>query len=144
QPLQAAKRARSQEQSVSSIISDVVRLFSADISDARVQVLIPQDQDFILECARSELLQIFMNLVDNAIYWLRTVEDRRLEIQIRGKEREVVIRDSGPGIKPEIAEMIFEPFYTTKDNGRGLGLYIVQDVMARRGWTVNLIPSDAH
>lgn len=143
QPLQTARRPRIQIQNIASVIRDVVRLFETDRATAGVKISVPVEKDFTVECTRSELLQVFMNLVDNAIYWLGTVQDRRLEIRVRGETKQVIFRDTGPGIKPEIADVVFEPFYTTKEDGRGLGLYIVEDVMTRRGWNVELASGDA-
>ncbi len=140
QPLQAARKPRDQEQSIESIAKSALRLFSLEIENAEIHASVEVEADIHVHCSRAELLQVFMNLIDNAVHWLGTVEDRRLEIHIRGKDHEALVRDSGPGIRPDIADMIFEPFFTTKDQGRGLGLYIVNDIMSRRGWSVNLMP----
>ena len=45
----------------------------------------------------------------------------------------VAVRDSGPGIQPERLEQIFEPFYTTKSNGLGMGLSICQSIVKAHG-----------
>jgi len=142
QPFQVAKKPRDQEQSTEAIVRGVVRLFHVDLSNSNVKASVEVEDDLRLEVSRSDLLQVFMNLIDNAIYWLGNVEDRRLEIRIRGKDKEVLVLDSGPGIRADIADLIFEPFFTRKDQGRGLGLYIVRDIMTRHGWSIDLVPSD--
>jgi signal transduction histidine kinase len=142
-PLQAAKRPRIQQLSVEKIVRNVVRLFNPDIFAGGVTATVRTDSDLLVDATRADLIQVFMNLVDNALFWLSTVDDRRLEICIRGSQKEVLVRDSGPGVKPEVAELIFEPFFTTKEEGRGLGLFIVQDILSRRGWSIELVPSDA-
>ncbi len=141
QPLQASKRARVVQLSVDEISHDVIKLFDADLKDAEIDAIVTVEKsDLILECTRSEMIQVLMNLVDNAVYWLKRVENRRLNIHINGPYREVIVRDSGPGISSDITDVIFEPFYSTKENGRGLGLYIVQDVLSRRGWSIKVMP----
>ncbi len=46
---------------------------------------------------------------------------------------EVVVRDNGPGIDPAVVERLFEPFYTTKSNGLGMGLTICRTIVEAQG-----------
>lgn len=70
----------------------------------------------------------FVNLVDNAIYWLRSVDRRTIRFDIVNEA--VVVNDSGPGIHETMLERVFEAFTTTKQNGRGLGLYIARQSLS--------------
>jgi signal transduction histidine kinase len=70
----------------------------------------------------------FVNLVDNAIYWLRSVDRRVIRFDIVNDA--IVVNDSGPGIHETLVERIFEAFTTTKENGRGLGLYIARQSLS--------------
>jgi signal transduction histidine kinase/anti-sigma regulatory factor (Ser/Thr protein kinase) len=70
----------------------------------------------------------FVNLVDNAIYWLRSVDRRTIRFDIVNDV--VVVNDSGPGIHETMLERVFEAFTTTKNNGRGLGLYIARQSLS--------------
>lgn len=70
----------------------------------------------------------FVNLVDNAIYWLRSVDRRTIRFDIINDT--VVVNDSGPGIHETMLERVFEAFTTTKQNGRGLGLYIARQSLS--------------
>jgi signal transduction histidine kinase len=70
----------------------------------------------------------FVNLVDNAIYWLRSVDKRAIRFDIVNDA--VVVNDSGPGIHETMLERIFEAFTTTKQDGRGLGLYIARQSLS--------------
>ena len=77
-----------------------------------------------------------MNLIDNSIYWLDTVyRDERL-IYIKSFENNniptVVIADNGPGFKDDISEII-QPFFSRKDDGIGIGLYLVDTIMMKYG-----------
>jgi signal transduction histidine kinase len=51
------------------------------------------------------------------------------------------VRDEGPGIPPEDRERVFDPFYTTKERGTGIGLAVVRRVAERHGGTVTVRPS---
>jgi signal transduction histidine kinase len=75
------------------------------------------------------VLPVFVNLIDNAIYWLRDQGERRILLDRRGEV--LTICDSGPGIHPSLFDEIFEPFVSTKPSGRGLGLYIARANLTR-------------
>ena len=80
-----------------------------------------------------ELEQVLTNLLQNACQATPRGGRVTLVAQVRGRLLEFVVRDSGPGIPPEILPRVFEPFYTTKPEGEGtgLGLAIAQDIVRR-------------
>jgi signal transduction histidine kinase len=84
-----------------------------------------------------QIEQVLLNLLTNALDALEEVEapERRLRIgtNLRGGEAEVRVEDTGPGITPEGLERLFEPFYTTKDTGMGMGLAISQTIVEDHG-----------
>jgi signal transduction histidine kinase len=85
------------------------------------------------------VLPVFVNIIDNAIYWLREVEGRR-QILLDRLGDVVTVCDTGPGIHPTLLESIFDPFFSNKPNGRGLGLYIARANLQRYGhsiWATN-------
>jgi signal transduction histidine kinase len=63
-----------------------------------------------------------------------------LETQITHDEIEIAVRDNGAGIAPDVLPQIFEPFVTTKDNGRGvgLGLAISRGIMERHNGRIEV------
>lgn len=88
------------------------------------------------------LLQVFINLFDNAVYWLHAKrgKDRQIIIRVLGDEQAVVFADNGPGVLKENLPYIFEPFFSTKGiAGRGLGLYIAQQLSDRQGYDLYYI-----
>jgi signal transduction histidine kinase len=70
----------------------------------------------------SELNQVWTNIIDNAIDAMHGEGELRIKTFVEGDCAVVEIRDSGPGIPPEIQSRIFEPFFTTKGVGEGTGL----------------------
>jgi signal transduction histidine kinase len=87
----------------------------------------------------AQLEQVFRNLIVNAAQAMEGHSPRVLTVAARAPaaERvEVVVEDTGPGIAPEDLERIFQPFYTTKPEGTGLGLPIVRTVLDRHGASV--------
>ena len=90
------------------------------------------------------VLQVLINLVDNATYWLITSPHRPRTIKFFAHEPNVyVLTDNGPGVSSVDEPFIFEPFYSGKgDVGKGLGLYIAREVSSRNGFSVELTTPD--
>lgn len=90
---------------------------------------------------RVQIQQVLLNLVVNALDAMRGVRDRPRELAIdvaRGGPSTVLVavRDSGVGIAPELRDRIFEPFYTTKRDGLGMGLAISRSIVEEHGGQV--------
>ena len=88
------------------------------------------------------IMQVLINLFDNAAYWLETVDPSRREIcvAVDGDRGELIFSDSGPGIDREDLPYIFEPFYTGKgQEGRGLGLYIARQLLERHDYRIAVV-----
>jgi C4-dicarboxylate-specific signal transduction histidine kinase len=88
--------------------------------------LIYQDPDsaVICNCDRYQILQILINLLNNAFDSCRTVPEPKIEMLLE-KDSDYamfVVKDNGPGVPPEIENQIMEPFFTTKEIGHGTGL----------------------
>jgi signal transduction histidine kinase len=87
------------------------------------------------------LMQLFINLFDNALYWLQEVpsQQRAVKVLFDGDSGYLYFSDSGPGIRPEDRPYIFEAFYSGKgEEGRGLGLYIARQLLDRLGYEIGL------
>jgi C4-dicarboxylate-specific signal transduction histidine kinase len=87
------------------------------------------------------LLQLLLNLFDNAVYWLQQVsrKQKRIEILLDGNKGQMIFSDNGPGVNAEDAPYIFEPFYSGKgEEGRGLGLYIARQLLERNDYSIEL------
>lgn len=86
---------------------------------------------------------VVLNLVNNAIEALIDYETSdskivNLKISVESQKMTIKISDNGPGINNEKLENVFNPFYTTKDNGTGLGLYIVSTEIEKINGTINV------
>jgi len=70
------------------------------------------------------LEQVLVNLLANALQAMEQSADKRIEVSLeqRGDRVRLSLRDTGPGIKADNPQQVFEPFYTTKQSGQGLGL----------------------
>lgn len=97
-------------------------------------------QPVIAKTTDAVLLQVFINLFDNALYWLKTVDGERIiKITLDGGQNRVIFSDSGPGVKTDDISYIFEAFYSGKgEEGRGLGLYIARQLLDRYDYSIAL------
>ncbi len=101
--------------------------------------------NFDLYANKGKITQIFDNIINNSEYWLKEkLKSNPLDfspiITIRIDKPWVYINDNGYGIAPSTKELIFQPFFSTKPNGRGLGLFIVQQLLDSIGCTISMEP----
>jgi signal transduction histidine kinase len=89
-----------------------------------------------LYVVRDQIVQVFLNLILNAID--ATERGGRIELEVARREGtvEVCVHDSGCGIAPQDAPRLFQPYFTTKKHGTGLGLFVTQQMVANHGGTV--------
>jgi two-component system NtrC family sensor kinase len=89
-----------------------------------------------LIAVRDQLVQVFLNLVLNALD--ATDRDGRIDLLVtrRAGGVEVSVRDSGSGIAREHASRLFQPYFTTKKHGTGLGLFVTRQLVLDHGGTV--------
>lgn len=90
----------------------------------------------------STFYPVFVNLVDNAIFWMKDVPGPRvITFDFDGKA--LTVSDTGPGIAPRHREAIFEMGFTMKPGGRGLGLHVSRQVLKREGYDLSVVESGA-
>ncbi len=81
-----------------------------------------------------------MNVVDNAIFWLKSL-DKDKEITIDSDGESFLVTNNGPDIHQRDYEAIFEQGFTRKPGGRGLGLFISRKALQKEGMDISLLPS---
>jgi signal transduction histidine kinase len=92
---------------------------------------------------KTQIQQVILNLIQNGIEAAETMPGhRRVEIGTSGMAaggmQLIEVRDTGPGIPPELAARIFEPFYTSKREGLGLGLSICRSIVESFGGRITV------
>ena len=134
-----------QDVEVMELARQVVRLHEAG-SKAKVQVVVARVPPTV-RADRDQIVQVLTNLVQNA---LDAVADKGEAGEVRvalGTEGTgmvtVTVSDNGPGIAPEIAARLFEPYATTKRHGTGLGLAIAQRIAIEHNGELSYVPSPA-
>jgi signal transduction histidine kinase len=88
-----------------------------------------------VECLRSQIDQVFLNLLANAAQAIQGAGEITIETGTESDSAVIAIHDTGPGIAPEVMGRIFDPFFTTKPvgEGTGLGLSISYEIVKKHG-----------
>lgn len=132
EPFGGRRRGRPKRIIVEDTLNNIFLLNQEELIKLNVEYSIPETQHNVT-IDESELGQIFINLIQNAIYWLGTIDGpRKISVEVIDEHDGLAIffSDNGPGINPEIADEIFNPYFSTKPDGVGLGLAIIGEIMA--------------
>ena len=119
---------------VAPIVSRIAALVRPELEERTIALALDLDPDFEANVDASQLEQVVLNIVRNAI----DAVDRDGEIAISLRDGALIVADSGSGIDAAAAPELFTPFFSTKRNGRGLGLTIVQEILANHGFAFAL------
>lgn len=132
--------------SLSDLFKEEKEYYSNRFNKNNIEFVINSVDDFHIKINKGKLIQIIDNLLNNSEFWLTEKKlsepNFKPEIEIRIEKPWIYISDNGYGITPTIENQIFEPFVTTKPKGkgRGLGLFIVQQLLDSSGCTIVLEP----
>ncbi|HRI34254.1 MAG TPA: HAMP domain-containing sensor histidine kinase, partial [Saprospiraceae bacterium] len=139
------KVAKEKELDLREIIQNTISLQEPFIDKAGIAMSV-QGDSFNVKMREGSCMQIFNNLIDNAIFWSsRKSETDKKEIKIilDEKEKSVYVSDSGPGVATRYRDKIFDPFFSMKsEDGRGLGLYIVKEILDEKNFRIYLVTEE--
>jgi signal transduction histidine kinase len=120
------------------LIKDTVNILRPELNEHRINITMQFSQKSLpVDGDRTLLQQVFVNLFTNAIEAMEGTEIRERALivttSLKGDRVEVLVRDSGTGISPETLDHIFDPFYSTKPKGLGIGLAITRSIIEAHG-----------
>ena len=124
------------------ILNALRRIFSDQLKSANVE-LIPTNKfrEKSFDCKSSALLGAFINIIDNAIYWVSSRAEGRREISLDADEVGFLVANTGPGIEERLRSRIFDFGETSKPGGRGMGLAISRETLRREHFDLELLRS---
>lgn len=139
QPLFRVARKVTKDVDVKNVAERVSKYFRKEL-DNQINISF-EGRDVIVKTNTGLILQVILNLMDNSIYWLNQISSASKEIKIvfDPNENTVLFADSGPGIDENVKDLIFTEFFSRKDEGRGLGLYIVKELLDRIDADISLV-----
>ena len=103
----------------------------------RVQQEIPENLP-VVTAVGSQIQQVLINLILNSFDAMPDGGDLQIKARVAKKGIEILLQDSGPGIPDDRRRHIFEPFFSTKDGGTGLGLTVSYNIITAHGGTLEL------
>ncbi len=130
-------------ENINAIIEEAVRFFAPEIKDRDVVVEQELRSDLpMLEVDRDQMKQAFYNVIKNSLE--ATKQRGILRIRSDMDDTHVLIRftDTGGGISAENLSRVFEPYFTTKSTGSGLGLLIVRRIVREHGGELSIQSTD--
>jgi signal transduction histidine kinase len=129
EPFGGRKRGRPAQVRLEQVIADAFAVLETEIAAVGAQVGLPET-DTQVTVDQTEIQEVIVNLLQNSLYWLRQVpqEHRKVAVCVRrnsADEVEIVFSDSGPGVEASYRDCIFDPYFSTRPQGVGLGLTIL-------------------
>lgn len=147
EPFGGRKRGRPREFGTQALIANAIAILQIDADESGVQLSAAGD-DITVRLDESEALSVLINLVQNAIYWAsRGDVDRPRKVRIssvRTADDGVAfsVSDTGPGVPDEVRQAIFDPYFSTKPEGVGLGLSIAGSIVDMYGGELKLVDGE--
>ena len=133
EPFGGRRRGKSQKYPIEHAIKNAVTLLQDEIDAVGAELRLPEGtHDVTLDS--TEIQEVLLNLLNNSLYWLKQVRrgSRVISLAVeRSQDGSLVItvEDSGPGVPEVDSEFIFDPYFSTKENGVGLGLAIAGEIV---------------
>jgi signal transduction histidine kinase len=130
-----------------SVIEDVLELSRENLKREDVELKLPKmGSPIVVECRRVQISQVLLNLLSNAKDAVMDVKDKSMKKWIAigliddGDDILLSVSDSGPGVPTALKDKIFQPFFTTKEQGKGtgLGLGISRGIIEQHHGTLEL------
>lgn len=122
---------------VNEVVNRALRLTSVGLRDNCIQAQVELPDDLPPVFASSDnLVQVLLNLITNAMDAMPDGGKLSITAQAVEQKVELTIADTGPGIPAHALGRLFEPFYTTKEDSVGLGLFISRSIIHQQGGTI--------
>jgi len=130
--------------SLVEVVNDVALLIGRELQAHRAALAVSGPDELWVNGDRVQLQQVVMNLLMNGVQAMDRVQDRsrsiRVELSAAGDDVMLVVSDQGPGIDAGAMDHLFDAFFTTRQEGMGMGLSISRSIVEAHGgriWATN-------
>ncbi len=127
---------------IGQLLGNIVEYHRSRWKDSELELTLRIDTDFAIHANPGRMTQVFDNLILNSEHWVRQRVSRPGRIEIVIAKPLVEVSDTGMGIHDSVQDSLFEPFVTTKPRGegRGLGLFVVRQLLDLENAEIRLAP----
>jgi signal transduction histidine kinase len=130
---------RLHSENVNAIVEEAVRFFTPEIQDRDIVVEQELRADLpLIQLDREQMKQAFYNVIKNSLEAMRRHGVLRIRTDLDDTHVMISFVDTGGGMSPENLSHVFEPYFTTKPSGTGLGLLIVRRIVREHGGELSI------
>jgi len=132
------------ESDLNSLLRDLIDFMQFELDQSGIEVAVALDQGLSKILLDEKFIkQAVLNMVKNAMNAMASGGHLVLSTQVKGDEVILRIIDDGDGMSPEVMAKIFEPYFTTKDFGSGIGLTLVYKIIKEHGGDISVVSQEA-
>lgn len=146
QQIFVSSKQRAKNIRVEEILTKIQSIYAKSYKEKGINIEIVKEgkSPVVAKTIDAVLFQVFINLFDNALYWLSLQDSKReVKIFLNSDEQTVTFSDNGPGVMLDDAPFVFDAFYSGKgEEGRGLGLYIAKILLNRYKYNIELVTDE--
>jgi signal transduction histidine kinase len=135
----APDHARLEKVNINEVLQDNLRGFVTEMEQHHVRLIVGVQEPLPPgNCNAAALTQVFTSIVANALEAMSSEGELKVTTRLDASGRNVVVKfnDSGAGLPPEVAKKVFQPYFSTKQGGLGLGLALARRIIMRCGGSI--------
>ncbi len=128
-----------QPESPAEVLQETLRVLKSEFENRRITVAVDMPDTLpAVRLDRAQIKQVFFNLIKNALEAMADGGTLKVAFMVGDAFVEIAFLDSGKGLSPDEFGRVFDPYYTTKAKGNGLGLMIVKRIIEEHGGEIEL------
>jgi signal transduction histidine kinase len=141
-PLYQSSSNETEAVNISGVIYDIASLFSHRLIETGTRIIFRGDRALEIRINRGHLMQVILIILENALSSMREAATVDPTIVIKAVFENgfagLSISDNGPGVPANMSNLIFQPYFSTRQAGRGLGLHVARDILAKYNSSLEL------
>ncbi len=133
-------RPEKKDLSAFALFASVERLMHVPLTQSRITVTLESNIDTTIKADATLVEQVLINLVTNSIHAMEDASNKEIKFRtfVAGSQTVIEVEDNGKGIPEKEIKQIFIPFFTTRENGSGIGLSLSRQIMSSHGGTIRV------
>ncbi len=138
-PMYRSRSMYKKKVNIHDMLEDVHSFFESRMQKQSVKFINDVPRELVLKISLSKIYPVISNLFYNSLYWMADKKNRMILVRYEKAEEALYVEDSGEGIAVRNKERVFEPFFSLKKDGRGLGLAISRNVLEAQGHKIEAV-----